>query len=572
MLQMTNRTIFLAGVSFLAVAASARAADLPTRQPPPAPPAPIFFSWSGAYFGVFLGGGAGTADFRNSFGSSIYGDKVTTDFLEGGAQIGYNYQFAGSPYVAGIEIDGGGVGLESSNTCFASSGFVVPANCRVRGEAAATGTVRLGYAFGPNGRTLGYIKGGVAALFERRDAAQNGDLIVTPDITASNKALVGYTVGVGVEQALTPAWSIKLEYDYADYGRERIATPQTFAQVSPPRNLFAAVDRSSTSVDQDSHTFKVGLNYHFNAGGAILPGAGAEPPPAPGPYSLSRFAPGWTGEFGGRYWYSNGRFQKDLGGIVGGGTPRNSLVSRLTYETTSSTGEAFGRIDSPYNVFIKGFAGLGGSSSGRINDEDFLIPGGGNLIVPYSNTLSSVRGRLDYATVDVGYDFLRSGASKIGAFAGYNHYEDHKNARGINQIGDPYFDINTPSNVLVLQERDTFDSVRIGLNSEIWFGQFRIQGDAAYLPYVDYHGRDNHPLRIEEGDTVSPQRGHGQGVQLELIASYYITPNFSVGAGGRYWGFTVPNGTTNPFGSPNQQYLPVTQQRYGTLLQAEYHF
>ena len=45
-------------------------------------------------------------------------------------------------------------------------------------------------------------------------------------------------------------------------------------------------------------------------------------------------------EFGGRVWYSSGRFQKDLGGLPDQSLS-NLLVSRLTYNSSAATGELF---------------------------------------------------------------------------------------------------------------------------------------------------------------------------------------------------------------------------------------
>jgi hypothetical protein len=71
------------------------------------------------------------------------------------------------------------------------------------------------------------------------------------------------------------------------------------------------------------------------------------------------------------------------------------------------SGEFFARIDSPWDLFVKGFVGGGSTDNGHKNDEDFgiLFPGT-TIYLPYSNTLSpNVTGNITYAVVDVGYDF-----------------------------------------------------------------------------------------------------------------------------------------------------------------------
>ena len=65
------------------------------------------------------------------------------------------------------------------------------------------------------------------------------------------------------------------------------------------------------------------------------------------------------------------------------------------------------------NIFIKGNIGLGSLAGGQLYDEDWVIFGG---TVPYSNTLSDpVKGKIDYATLDLGYDLFRGPGYKLAA-------------------------------------------------------------------------------------------------------------------------------------------------------------
>lgn len=52
---------------------------------------PIAPVWTGFYIGGQIGFAAGTADFSDPFGTSIYGDKVSTPGFLAGGQIGYNW-------------------------------------------------------------------------------------------------------------------------------------------------------------------------------------------------------------------------------------------------------------------------------------------------------------------------------------------------------------------------------------------------------------------------------------------------------------------------------------------------
>jgi hypothetical protein len=117
----------------------------------------------------------------------------------------------------------------------------------------------------------------------------------------------------------------------------------------------------------------------------------------------------------------------------------------------------------------------------------------------------------------------------------------------------------------------------VGANSEVMLVPgLKLTTDLAYLPYVSMTGRDNHLLRSTT--TFFDQQGTGQGVQLEAIMSYFVTDNFSIGVGGRYWAMWTTNGT---FMCTGCGLVGVTlppdagkfnTERYGTFLQADYRF
>jgi hypothetical protein len=83
-------------------------------------------------------------------------------------------------------------------------------------------------------------------------------------------------------------------------------------------------------------------------------------------------------------------------------------VSRLPYTNlTGQSGEFFARIDSPSQLFIKGFVGAGAITSGKQNDEDWGLNEGTERApspLAYEVTVSSASGWLKYAAADVGYN------------------------------------------------------------------------------------------------------------------------------------------------------------------------
>jgi len=546
-------------VSLILGTGLANAADMPNSSPI------ALWSWTGLYVGGHVGGGLGSTQFSDSAGPSIYGGNVRSPAALGGAQAGYNFQAPNSRWVFGVEGDASALGADGTATCLASSGFFVSANCRVRQNASGSLTGRIGLATGPQGHTLIYAKGGAAWLEEQIDITTN--LAYPPTSTGFDGPRWGWTVGAGLEKALTPAWSFRVEYDYTNYGSANAGTPASY--LLQPSFGYVATPGSTSTVSQNVQTFKMGLNLKI---GEDLH---AQLETSPSDYRLrgtftESFIPSAEIEFGGRTWYSSGRFQKDLGSTPN--QPQQDLLnSRLTYDTTAASGELFGRVDSDTNIFIKGFLGAGNILSGKMNDEDWLVF---NETVPYSNTVSNVTGHLSYATFDAGYSLFRGPNSKIGGFIGYNYYNENKSAYGCAQIANSNSDCvpPIPNSTLGITENDRWDSFRIGLSGVVTLmDRLTLTADAAYLPYVVFHGTDNHLLRTDVSNTISTETGTGQGVQLEAVLAYALTNSFSVGAGGRYWAMWATDGYTNIFGTGCPcQTLPARTERYGAFLQASY--
>jgi opacity protein-like surface antigen len=555
-------------------AGAAIAADIPAHRPPK--PQPVRWEWTGAYFGAHVGGGLGQTQLTQPAVSTVYGNDVRTPTAQIGGQFGYNWQMPGRDLMFGIEGDISAIQADGTNTCLATSGIVVSATCRIRQDALATLTGRLGLVTGASGRTLFYAKGGAAWIHETIDVA-TARRFEDPFATTQDGSRWGWTVGLGVEQAVAPAWTVKMEYDYADFGRADVRTPYGMIQTTPPIPDYGAIPPSTASAQQNLHTFKLGLNMKFG-GDATARFADSDTYHLPAPHRNATASILDGIEIGGRVWYSSGRFQKDLGSTV---SPlyQNTLNSRLTYQSTAASGEMFGRIDGLSNTFLKGFIGGGNLLSGKMNDEDWMA--GEYLNVPYTNTLSDpVKGNIAYGTIDGGVDLVRSAGYRIGGFVGYNYYRENKAAYGcrqtVNQSTDSICVSTVPNSTPVIVEDDKWQSLRVGLNGVVMLNdRLKLTADAAYLPYVKFNGVDDHLLRSGEASTRSPESGTGQGVQLETILSYNVTRAFSVGAGARYWAMwaTDDNAVTNAFGAACPcQTLPSRTERYGGFLEASYKF
>jgi opacity protein-like surface antigen/outer membrane protease len=565
------------GLVAFAVAGAAGAADLSSGPPPPVAVLPVW-TWTGGYVGAHLGALWGDTTFADPFGTSIFGDKVSTPGFLGGFQTGYNWQVPQTRLVLGIEADLSGLTSIGTNTCLAYSGLFLSANCRAEPNVSTTFTPRIGYAIDREQRTLAYIKGGFAAVHDRIDIASN--LVGPPDETSTSVWKTGWTAGAGVERALSPAWSLRLEYDYLAFGRSNVSTPASYFQVIPDDIAgYAATPGGTASISQNVQEVKFGLDYRLGIDPWAHWASDASAAAVDDRSAASAWLPtavpslaGWEFEVGARYWYSSGKFQKDLGATTSGVTA-NVLVSRLTYDSVANSGEIFSRIESPDKIFIKGLVGTGALSSGHMNDEDW--PG---TAITYSNTISNpVKGTITYATGDIGYDVLRTANYSLGPFVGYNYYRDKQDAYGCAQIANAFSDCvpAIPNTELVITENDTWNSLRVGVNGDMMLlPGLRLNTDAAFLPYTQFDGTDIHWQRTDVANQYSPETGRGYGVQLDAILSYYMTPAFNVGVGGRYWAmWTTNNAYTNIFSTPCPcQTEPVKTDRYGLLVQADYKF
>jgi opacity protein-like surface antigen len=548
------RTGLLAAAS---ISASVACAGLAEADGPPTALGGAF-TWNGIYMGLQMGGAWGEAHVSDPFGSSIYGDNIHTRGPLAGGAIGANWQKGTA--VIGIEADANWADIEGTNTCFAFSGFFVSANCRFHVDAFGTLAARLGVAAGPTGRTLLYVKGG-GTWEDKTVAATAGGGAGTPTTSASGITW-GWTVGAGVEHALRGGWSVKAEYDYLAFGNSGLAAPASLFQNVPPNPFFIPVPGRGANTSQDIQEFKVGLNYRLGAEDRSADDGwrGVSLKDGFSPRTLS----GTELEMAARYVYGWGRFQKDWG-IPG--LSIGNLRSRLTYDGMDTNGgELFARLDTGNSIMIKGLIGAG-SGGGHLNDEDWLLFG---KTIPYSNTLSQVDNRVEYATIDVGYDALRGNGYKVAAYVGYNVLTQSMKASGCAQIADLFSNCvpPIPASVLGITEKDTWQALRLGSAADFFvLPQVKVSADAAYLPYVWFDGTDNHVRRA----LLSPEDGHGQGVQLDLMVSYAVTDRFNLGVGGRYWSMWTTRGELN-FGGSFIIPQRFTFEQAAVLVQGSYKF
>lgn len=169
---------------------------------------------------------------------------------------------------------------------------------------------------------------------------------------------------------------------------------------------------------------------------------------------------------------------------------------------------------------------------------------------------------------------------KVDGFIGWTYYGQKLDTTGCVQIGDPELACLTPGDNRIVGNQDThWNAPRAGLSAEtIFLERLRVSADFAYLPWTDFSGRDNHILRPTP--TFFDQRGNGGGgLQVEGMLSYFLTSNFSVGVGARYWAMWTKKGSDficSGCGGPGIVSGPelgkYSIDRRGSFLQAFYKF
>jgi outer membrane immunogenic protein len=250
------RKLLLAYLASLAtaMAAPALAADMPVKAAPFAER----FSWTGCYVGGHIGGAfaqKGITDpvqlVQDSFlgAGSTVGVTTVNPSPSGvviGGQIGCDYEFPSS-FVIGIEGAASGSTMRGSKLVglplgFAGESALVQANT----DFLASLTGRVGYAFD---NVLVYARGGAALAGDKFFVS--GAFQGAPFDFRGLDDRFGWVVGGGVDWAVTPHWSVNVEYDYYDFGHGNVLMTDGI-------NGFAGL----VEVKQTVQVVKVGFNFH----------------------------------------------------------------------------------------------------------------------------------------------------------------------------------------------------------------------------------------------------------------------------------------------------------------------
>ena len=228
--------LVLGGIAAIALSGAALAADLPSRKAPAAiAPLPTF-TWTGFYVGVNGGYYFGQGKASNILFRGLGQPGASFDTNGGlvGIQGGYNLQI--DKIVLGVEADIDYADIKGSYS-FPAPVVTLSSKLNYLGTVRA----RVGYAAD---RLLVFATGGVAYSSLKSTLAGFGAT------TSSTTSEVGYTVGGGLEYAVTNNWTVKGEYLYANFGKKAASYNLGGIPITANGNLTANIVR-------------VGVNYKF---------------------------------------------------------------------------------------------------------------------------------------------------------------------------------------------------------------------------------------------------------------------------------------------------------------------
>lgn len=229
----------IAAVAASLIAAPAFAADLGViSQPAPAGYEAPARDWTGFYAGIF--GGVSTGNFDYSLNLPAPLPAMGFDANGGGGiagvQIGADYQF--DQFVIGAVAD---IALSNHRAEIGLDLGGVAASVSSELTYLATIRGRAGVAFE---NLLAYAHGGVAFGKTEQEISGGGVVAFENDVDR-----VGFTIGAGIEYAVTENISLQTEYAYTSFGDEEL--------VALPGGL------GSIDENLSFHTVKAGVNFRF---------------------------------------------------------------------------------------------------------------------------------------------------------------------------------------------------------------------------------------------------------------------------------------------------------------------
>lgn len=272
---MFKRFVCWSSVVFVTLS-SAHAADVHALQQASPLKTAQEFSWSGFYTGVQAGwmrnkvkhGQQTEASFNGGVnGLPMYTEgpydqfKANDDLFSGGLYMGYNFQL-NQNLLFGLEADINLFNSDESHTEFYepifSSNVPLTENLqnfslseeKLKAKRSAALRARLGYT---NDRFLVYAAAGLATARIKYNYSYDGFFTDYRETSTDEHSLTGYTVGGGVEYALSKHLLLRSEYRFTDYGSKDFDFTGHFLE-----------EPATFKADYKTHELRFGLAYKFN--------------------------------------------------------------------------------------------------------------------------------------------------------------------------------------------------------------------------------------------------------------------------------------------------------------------
>jgi outer membrane immunogenic protein len=255
---MNFKASFIGATASLLLVGAAVAADLPSRKAPPPVVAPPAFTWSGWHAGI-VGAYAGDAVKLNTSlyslsSGPIIGAPIERSFGTSGYTVGYESGYSwqiDDHLVVGYESDFSYANVTTNR----STALYNSVNSRL--NYFGTERLRAGYALG---RFLPYVTAGFAyGSFNGLNWTSAGDVFI-PISNNASKWRGGWTIGGGLEYAVTDQVSVKADYLYASMS-------------APNGSAIGIIGPSYLTVNSGQYNLniaRVGVNYHLRDIGSVL--------------------------------------------------------------------------------------------------------------------------------------------------------------------------------------------------------------------------------------------------------------------------------------------------------------
>jgi outer membrane immunogenic protein len=265
------KKLLLGSIAIIALGiAPALAADMAVKARPA--PVAMGYNWTGWYVGVNGGGEWGRSDAGLAILNNSYVPAATATILANGnnrinnsgglvgGQFGYLWQ--SGAFVGGVEASIDWMGIRGSVT---RSGLFGGAPFDTFNESVKTDwlALLLGRAGVDFNGWMPYVTGGLAVTNFRYSSTFTDILSPAASNASISQTRAGWAVGAGLEYRITPSWSLRGEYLYADFGSISGSSPVINPLTGVQYNLAGGGLTFQHSANLRENIARLALSYHF---------------------------------------------------------------------------------------------------------------------------------------------------------------------------------------------------------------------------------------------------------------------------------------------------------------------